>query len=78
MNFNNILNMIAQNNINAEEVFALVEKIKTSNLKDEANLRNIIREVSRIAHKPIDKTKEDQLVKKIMNDGVDENLFSMF
>lgn len=78
MNLNNILNLIAQNNINPEEVFALVDKVKNSDLKDENNLRSIIREVSKIAHKPIDKAKEDELVRKILNDGVDENLFSMF
>lgn len=77
MNFGRILNMVAENNINPQDLFALVERIKSSDLKDEQNLRNIIREVSKIANRPIDKTKEDQLVKKILNDGISEDLFGM-
>lgn len=77
MNFGKLMNLIAQNNINPEDVFMLVEKIRNTNLKDENNLRQIIQEVSRIAGKKIDKQKEDQLVKKILNDGVGEDIFEM-
>lgn len=77
MNFGKILNLISQNNINPEDLFALVDRIKNSNLKDENNIRQIIREVSRIAGRKLDKQKEDQLVKKILSDGVKEDLFEM-
>jgi hypothetical protein len=77
MNFGKIFNLLAQNNINPEQIFALVERIKNSDLKDEANIREVIAEVSKIAGKKLDKQKEDQLVKKIMNEGVDEDLFEM-
>jgi len=78
MNFGKIMQIIAQNNINPEDIFNLVERIKNSNLKDENNLRQIIQEVSRIAGKKIDKYKEDQLVKKILTDGVGEDVFDLF
>lgn len=77
MNFGKILNLIAQNNINPEDLFALVDRIKNSDLKDENNIRQIIREVSRIAGRKLDKQKEDMLVKKILRDGVKEDLFEM-
>lgn len=77
MNFGRILNLIAENNINPEELFSLVEKIKNSDLRNEENLRNIIREVSKLANKPIDKVKEDKLVEKILNDGITEDIFGM-
>lgn len=77
MNFGKIMGLIADNDINPEDVFALVEKIKTTDLKDEKNLRAIIREVSMIAKKPIDKHKEDKLVQKILTDGIDEDIFGM-
>ena len=77
MNFGRLMQLIAQNNINPEEVFALVEKIKNSNLKDEANLRLIIKDVSKIAGKKIDKQKEDELVKKILTDGIGEDVFDL-
>jgi len=76
-NLGKIFNLIAQNNINPEEVFQLVDKIKNMNLKDEANLREVIHEASKLAGKRIDKQKVDQLVKKIMSDGVSEDIFEM-
>ncbi|HHX00933.1 MAG TPA: stage VI sporulation protein F [Acholeplasmataceae bacterium] len=77
MNIGKIMQLIAQNNINPEEIFSLVERIKNSNLKDEANIRQIIQDVSKIAGKKIDKYKEDQLVKKILTDGIGEDVFDM-
>ncbi|MDD3036016.1 MAG: stage VI sporulation protein F [Candidatus Saccharimonadaceae bacterium] len=77
MNIGKILNFIAQNNINPEDVFRLVEKIKSMNMKDENNLREIIHEASRIAGKKIDKQKEDYIIKKILSDEVTEDLFEL-
>ncbi|HEY8395370.1 MAG TPA: stage VI sporulation protein F [Bacilli bacterium] len=77
MNLGKIFNLMAQNNINPEQIFALVDRIKNSDLKDENNLRQIIAEVSKIAGKKLDKQKEDQLIKKIINEGIDEDLFEM-
>lgn len=76
-NLGNVLNLIAQNNIDPEKVFALVEKIKNTDLKNEDNLRSIIRETADIAGKPLDRVKEDILVKKILADGVNEDLFNL-
>jgi len=77
MNFGKIMGLIADNNINPDDVFTIVEKIKTVDLKDENNLRSLIKEISRIANKPIDKQKEDKLVNKILKDGIDEDIFGM-
>lgn len=77
MNFGNILNFIAENNIEPEQVFALVEKIKNTDLSDEKNIRDVIHEVSLISGKSIDKSKEDLLVKKIMQNGINEDLLNL-
>jgi len=77
MNFGKIMDLIADNNINPEDIFKLVDEIKSTNLKDESNLRSIIQKASRIANKPIDKYKEDKLVKKILEEGIDEDIFGM-
>ena len=74
MNFGKIMDMISENNINPEDVIRLVEKVKNSDLKDENNVRCIIKEASKLAHKQVDPLKEDALVKKIMSDGVSEDL----
>ena len=77
MNFGKIFSLIAQNNIDPEKVFAVVEKVKTADLKDEKTIRELIKEVSILANKKLDKDQEDKLVKKIMSDGVSEDLFEM-
>ena len=58
MNFNRVLNFIAENNIEPEQVFNLVEKVKKMNLNDENNIREVIHEVSALTNKPISKAKE--------------------
>ena len=50
---------------------------KKGNLKDEKTVREIIKEASKLVNKEIDPLKEDKLVKKIINDGVSEDLLDM-
>lgn len=78
MNFTNILNFIAENNIEPEQVFNLVEKIKRTNLSDENNIRDIIHEVAKISNREVSKQKEDEIVKKVMQNGINEDLLNMF
>lgn len=77
MNLSKVLNLIADNNINPEDVFKLVEKIKTTDLKNEQNIRNVIRDVSKIAKKNINIEKENKLVKKILSDGLNDDLLDI-
>ena len=74
MNFNRILNFIAENNIEPEQVFNLVEKVKRTDLSNE----NIIHEVSKITNRPVNKAKEDEIVKKVVENGINEDLLNMF
>jgi len=78
MNFNNILNFIADNNIEPEDIFNFVEKIKKTDLSNEDNIRNIVREVAKISRREVSKNKEDEIVKKIMQNGINEDLLNMF
>lgn len=78
MNFGNILNFIAENNIEPEQVFNLVEKVKTMDLNNETNIREIIHEVSLLTNKPVSKAKEDEIVKKVLQNGISEDLLNMF
>jgi Tat protein secretion system quality control protein TatD with DNase activity len=66
MNFNRILNFIAENNIEPEQVFNLVEKVKRTDLSNENNIREIIHEVSKLTNKPVSKSKEDEIIKKVV------------
>lgn len=77
MNFNKALQFITENNIQPEAVFELVEKVKNMDLSNEENIRNVIKDVSKLAGKPIDKAQEDNIVREIMKNGVNDNLFNM-
>ena len=78
MNFSKVMDLIADNNINPEDVFKLVEKVKTSDLKDEQVVRSIIHDAAKLAHREIDPLKEDALVKRIIKDGIDEDILNLF
>ena len=77
INLNKVLNFISENNISPSDVFVLAEKIKNIDLSNENNIRMVIRDVSKLVNKPIDKNKENQIVREIMKNGVNDNLFNM-
>lgn len=77
MNFNKVLQFLADNNIQPAELFALVEKVRTMDLSDEEAIRNVIREVAKVANRPLDKAQEDRIVKDIMKNGINDNLFNL-
>lgn len=78
MNLNKVMNFISENNIQPEAVFALVEKVRYMDLNDEVSIRQVVRDVSKLAGKNLDKAEENKLVRDIMNNGVNENLFNSF
>lgn len=77
MNFSKALQFISDNNIKPDAVFSLVEKVRNMDLSDENNVRKVIREVSKLAGKPIDKVQENKIVREIMKNGVNDNLFNL-
>ena len=74
---NKALNFIAENNIQPEVLFDLVDKVGRMDLSNEDNIRQIINSVSIMANRKIDKKQEDRLVKEILNNGVNESIFDM-
>ncbi|HHU24577.1 MAG: stage VI sporulation protein F [Bacilli bacterium] len=77
MNFNKVLQFLADNNIQPAELFALVERVRTMDLTDEEAIRSVIREVAKVANRPIDKAQENRIVKDIMKNGINDNLFNL-
>ncbi len=78
MNFNKVMNFISENNIQPEAVFMLVDKIKNLDLSNEDNIRQVIKDVSSLAGRNLDKAEENKLVRDIMANGVNENIFKTF
>ncbi len=77
MNMNKVFKFISDNNIQPEALFALVDRVQKMNLNDEVSIRQVIHEVSKLANRPIDKTQEDRLVKEILKNGVNDNIFDI-
>ena len=78
MNLNKIMNFISENNIQPEDVFLLADKVKNMNLNNEESIRQVIKDVSKIAGKELNNTEEDNLIKDILKNGVNENIFNSF
>ena len=74
---NKALNFISENNIQPEALFARVERVRNMDVTDEASIRKVIKEVSVLVNKPIDKVKENKIVNEILRNGVNDNLFNM-
>ena len=55
----------SKTNIKKDDILRLANSIQNKNLNDEANLRQLIHDVSRMANKEISKDKEDKLVETI-------------
>ena len=52
-----------------KDVFELANSLQGANFKDEATVRNVIKRVSQIANKPVNKEMEDKIVQSIVADG---------
>lgn len=69
------MSFISENNIKPDELFELVEKVKSMDLSDEATIRKVIKDVSKLANKPVDKSQENKIVREILQNGISNNLF---
>lgn len=52
-----------------KDIFELANSLQNANFKDEKTVRSVIRRVSQIANKPVNKELEDKIVQSIVNDG---------
>lgn len=79
MNFSQILEYIMSNaNIDKETIFNIVDQVKHADLSNEMVLRKLIRDIAKIANRPVSKELEDRLVNKIKNEGIPSNLSDLF
>lgn len=69
MNNNFFKNLEKKTGVDMNEVFELANSLQNANFKDEATVRSVIKRVSKIANKPVNKEMEDKIVKSIVNDG---------
>ena len=77
MNINKAMSFISENNIQPDQIFELVEKVRTMDLGNESSIRKVIKDVSILANKPIDKQQENKIVREIMQNGINDNLLDL-
>jgi predicted transcriptional regulator len=64
-------------NVNKDTILSLAKKLQSSNLKDEATLREVIRELGRMTGKEVSKEKEEKIINAVKNDKVPKNVDKM-
>ena len=65
-------------NVNKQTILDLASKLQQSDLKNEATLREIIRELGAMTGKDVSKEKEDKIVSAVVNDQVPKDLNKFF
>ncbi|NGP44259.1 sporulation protein [Bacillaceae bacterium SIJ1] len=63
--------------VNMNDVLKLADQLQNANFKDEKTVRQVIRQVSQIANKPVSKQKEDKLVQSILKNNVPTDFSSL-
>lgn len=69
MDNNLFKNIEGRTGVNMKEVMELANSLQGANFKDEATVRTIIKRVSQIANKPVNKEMEDKIVHSIVAEG---------
>lgn len=65
-------------NVNKETILNLASRLQQSDLKNEATLREVIRELGKMTGKDVPKEKEDKIIKAVVDDKVPKDIKGMF
>jgi len=65
-------------NVNKQTILDLASKLQQSDLKNEATLREIIKELGTMTGKEVSKEKEDKIISAVVNDQVPKDLNKFF
>lgn len=65
-------------NVGKETILNLATKLQQSNLKDEATLREVIKELGKMTGKEVSEEKENKIIEAVVNDKVPKNINGMF
>ena len=63
--------------VNKDTILSLAKKLQSTNLKDEATLREVIRELGKMTGKEVSKEKEEKIIEAVVNDKVPKNVDKM-
>ncbi|WP_047980037.1 stage VI sporulation protein F [Ornithinibacillus contaminans] len=75
---NNPFDKIQQNaGISPSDIYKVADSVKNADFSDEKTVRRLVRQLAKMANKPITKEKEDKIVKSITNNKVPADFNSL-
>lgn len=64
-------------NLSSDDIYKIADAVKNQNLSDEKTVRNLVRQLSKMANKPVSKEKEDRIVKAITQNKMPKDMNSL-
>jgi hypothetical protein len=61
-------------NVSKDTILDLAGKLQQGDMKDENNLREVIKELSKLTGKDISKEKEDKIISAVQNDNIPKDI----
>lgn len=65
-------------NVNKETILSLANKLQQGNMKDEATLKEVIQDISKITGREVSKEKEQKIIDTVLSNGVPNNIDKYF
>ena len=78
MNNNLFERVEKKTNVKKEDILSLAKSIQNKNLKDEKELRKLIKSVAVLAGKEVSKDKEEKIIDAIIKDKIPKNIEKKF
>lgn len=76
---NNIFDKVEQKTkVKKEDILSLARSLQNKNLKDEEELKKIIKDVAKLAGKEVSKEREAKIIDAIIKDKIPKNLDQNF
>ncbi|SDL66183.1 stage VI sporulation protein F [Sediminibacillus halophilus] len=74
----NMFDQIQKNsNIKPDQIFKVAESVKNADFSDEKTVRRLVKQLAKMADKPISKEKEDKIVKSIVGNKMPADMNSL-
>lgn len=63
-----------KSNINSDEILKVANSVQNADFSNENTVRNLVKQLAKMANKPISKEKEDKLVESITKNNVPNDI----
>ncbi|SDJ67284.1 stage VI sporulation protein F [Sediminibacillus albus] len=64
-------------NIKSDQIFKVADSVKNADFSDEKTVRRLVRQLAKMADKPLSKEKEDKIVKSITKNNMPTDMNSL-